>query len=355
MPRQFCWRPRLVLHCGLAVLLLQLCACGSSSSPDDAVAVIAAATCDGTPHASVMPSVPDYPTQPVGRKYSAYGPCTVTAKPAFACCDSSGNSFDIWYPANPAAGARFPVVSWGDGTAAAPGQYAYLLDHLASWGFIVIASESQATHTGREIIDAAKYVVGEDSDPASPLHQRVQAGEVGAMGHSQGAGGVTLALMQSGGFIKTAVPIEKPAQDLCNPASDCPGLAELSGGSIFFVNGSKDGISPSQQAGSCEAGEQSNFCFYQDTPGALDKAWGTIIGPDHNDVQGQPDCGSIQDGLGSVGAELTCTYGVYGYLGYPTAWLVAQLQHDAAARAAFLPGGDFSRESNWSNQASDLR
>src|SRR5581483_3024032 len=87
--------------------------------------------------------------------------------------------------------------------------------------------------------------------------------------------------------------------------------------------------------------EQSNACFYAQTPDTVEKAWGTIDGPNHNDVQGQPACPS-PPGL--------CTYGVYGYLAWPTIWLVAQLMDGAAERAAFVAGrGEFFTDNaSWS-------
>jgi hypothetical protein len=72
-----------------------------------------------------------------------------------------------------------------------------------------------------------------------------------------------------------------------------------------------------------------------------------LRGPDHNDVQGQPDC---------VAAAKPCVDGVYGYLGYPTAWLMDQLQGDTLAHRAFVNGtGEiFGETTNWSNQRSNI-
>jgi hypothetical protein len=44
-----------------------------------------------------------------------------------------------------------------------------------------------------------------------------------------------------------------------------------------------------------------------------------------------------------------CTDGVYGYLGYPTAWMMAQLQGDTYAAGAFKArsGEIFYENENW--------
>ena len=46
-----------------------------------------------------------------------------------------------------------PIISWGNGTGVSPSGYAWLLGHLASWGFVVIASESRNTGSGEEMLE----------------------------------------------------------------------------------------------------------------------------------------------------------------------------------------------------------
>ncbi|MFI6999440.1 hypothetical protein [Nocardia sp. NPDC050175] len=298
----------------------------------------------GVAHADPAPYVP---TQGVESKYFQPGPAAVTEQLGFGCCDSTGAKFDVWYPTDLGAG-RHPIVVWGDGTSAVPGQYAYLLRHLASWGFVVIGTENQSTGSGADIRKSLDYLLAQGDDPASVFYGKLDKDAVGAMGHSQGASGVLNALRDSGGVIKTAVPLELPAQHFCSTSTTCADTRSLTTGSVFLVNGSSDGlISPSQQLVPWQAeGLQSNQAYYEATPANLPKAWGTLNGPNHNDVQGQPDCAA---------ASAPCTTGVYGYLGYPTAWLMAQLQGDATARDAFRTGGEFFTPSpNWRNQVSAI-
>ncbi|MEC3954336.1 hypothetical protein VMT65_14950 [Nocardia sp. CDC153] len=281
--------------------------------------------------------------------YSQPGPWAVTAEHAFTCCDSTGAAYDIWYPTSLGAnGFRHPIITWGDGTNAHPSQYDYLLRHFASWGFVVIATENAATGSGVDIAGAVDRLLALAADPGSVFHGRLDPDAIGAVGHSQGATGVLNAMMNSGGRIETAVPIELPAQMWCF-AGGCPDTHRMTEGSVFFVNGSADTIiSPSDQALPPQiAGLQSVRAYYDAVPGTVPKAWGTLVGPNHNDVQGQPDCAE---------AAWPCTSGVFGYLGYPTAWLAARLLGDASAQRAFVTGtGEFlTPNPRWASQISDI-
>lgn len=290
---------------------------------------------------------PNYPTGTIERKYYATGSWSVTVKTGGACCDSLGNKFDLYYPTNLGAGGFLhPILTWGNGSNAVPIQYDYLLRHFASWGFVLIATEDKNPGPGQTILDAANYLVGQNGNSASIFYHMLNVSQIGALGHSQGSGGVINAAHKSGGSIKTVVPIELPAHDWCIlNLPTCADSASLTSGSVFFIDGSADTlISPPTQTG---GGEQSIDGYYKAVPSGVVKLKGTLVGPNHNDVQGQPDCKK---------ASFPCTYGVYGYLGYPTAWLMYQLQGDNYAHGAFVSGtGEmFSQPQNWQHVASNI-
>jgi hypothetical protein len=291
---------------------------------------------------------PYHPTGSVETMFARPGPWAVTERQGFGCCDSTGAAYDVWYPTD-LRGPRHPILTWGDGTSAVPRQYTALLSHLASWGFVVIATENQGTGSGVDIAGAARYLIAQAARPDSIFHDHLDTGAVGAIGHSQGASGVLNAMIGSNGLIKTAVPLELPAQVFCSGnTATCPDSRKLRSGSVFYVNGGDDAlISPSRQPPWPPGGLQSMEAYYAATPASVTKVWGTLIHANHNDVQGQPDC---------AGASAPCTTGVYGYLGYPTAWLVAQLWNCDAARRAFEPGtGEFyASNPNWANQIGAL-
>ncbi|WP_280407091.1 hypothetical protein [Nocardia brasiliensis] len=303
-----------------------------------------------TPVAGVAAAepAPYVPNPGIESTYFQPGPAAVTEQLGFGCCDSGGAKFDVWYPTELGA-QRHPIVLWGNGSDAVPSQYRYLLRHFASWGFVVVATENRNTGSGSDIRKSLEFLLAQGDDPASVFFGKLDRDAVGAVGHSQGASGVLNALRDSAGAIKTAVPLELPAQHWCSTAASCADTRALTTGSVFFVNGTADGIvSPSHQALPWQVeGLQSNRAYYEATPAGVRKAWGTLDGPNHNDVQGQPDCAA---------ASTPCTTGVFGYLGYPTAWLLAQLRGDADALAAFRAdsGELFTPSSNWRHQSSSI-
>ena len=294
--------------------------------------------------ASTPANMWNHPTRPIELKYYANGPWSVTASLAGACCDSSGNKFDLYYPTNLGAnGFKHPILTWGNGSFVQPRQYDYFLKHLASWGFVIVGTEDEYAGPGQTILDAANYMIGANGNSSSLFYQKLDVREIGALGHSQGASGAINALIKSGGSIKTVIAIELPKRFFCSSQVNCTDTKNLKVGSIFFIDGSEDEIAPPTQY-SWESAEQSLQTYYDAVPSEVAKVKGTLIGPDHLDVLGQPDC---RDWIQRL--QFMCTYGVYGYLGYPTAWMMAQLQGDTYAAGAFAKGSGeiFSETTNW--------
>ena len=107
-------------------------------------------------------------------------------------------------------------------------------------------------------------------------------------------------------------------------------------------------ISPPTQAQPPSViGLQSIDAYYNAAPAGIIKVKGTLIGPSHADIEGSPTCATVA--LGRV-------LGVYGYLGYPTAWMRFQLQNDNYAHGAFVNGtGEiFSETTNWQYVATNV-
>ena len=305
-----------------------------------ALTLLAAAMFQGCNH--------NAPTGTIEKKYYAPGPWAVTVKMGAYCCDSLHNKFDVFYPTNLGAnGFMHPILTWGNGTFGQASGAAYFLNHLASWGFVVIATEDEFTGPGQTILDAANFMVGQNSDSASIFFHKLNTSQIGAVGTSQGAGGAANALIKSAGTIKTVVPIELPAHKWCTLGPSCLDTKNLVSGSVFFIDGSSDLlISPPTQSPQVTT-EESIEAYYNAVPAGVAKLKGTLIGPNHNDISGQPSCQT---------ASQPCVNGVYGYLGYPTAWFMDQLQGDAYAHGAFVSGtGEiFSQTTNWEYVASNI-
>jgi hypothetical protein len=296
------------------------------------------------------------PTSGVERKYFADGPSGVQRMTSPEACDRKGHVCDMWYPSDIQSGRPRAVVLWANGTADAPVEpkvYDYLLTHLASWGFVVVATRDPGTGYGDTVLDSVDYLKKEAGRPGSPLYQRVDLDKVGVGGHSQGATGAINAMLKSQGRVRTAVAFQLPRQLWCNPADLCVVTKDLKAaksGSIFYVGGTLDIIiSPDRQLG----GEKLNSltAYYDATPDTLTKAKGLVRLANHNDLVGKPDCRSAAISV----SPLTCTLGVWGYLGLPTAWLAWQLQGSNEAGAAFRKGkGEFFSARAWSGQVSNV-
>ncbi|MFI6225221.1 hypothetical protein ACIBEH_32065 [Nocardia salmonicida] len=296
-------------------------------------------------------AAPSYqPAAPLEATYYAPGPWAVAERSGADCCTSTGETYDIWYPADLGAGVH-PVITWGNGTLAHPREYAYLLSHLASWGFIVIAADRTDTGTGVQMLDAVRYLAEQNNDPSSVFHGKVDIDAVGAAGHSQGGLGALNALARGSGLVDTAVTLEMPLAAVCSslPTVDgqsaCVDTSAITSGSVLLVNGSADGISPGTQTLPAEViGQQSMQAYYDALPAQVPKARAALLGAQHNDIQGQPGC-----------TNYSCTEGVHRYLGYLAAWFSGRLRGDPAARGAFLAGtGEFLHNPHWSEQASTI-
>ncbi len=88
--------------------------------------------------------------------------------------DGSGNAYTLFYPTNLATdGIDNPIVTWGNGTGSTPNNYAATLSHLASWGFVVVASNSGQTGWGTEMWAGAQYMMSQDDRSSSVFYHQL--------------------------------------------------------------------------------------------------------------------------------------------------------------------------------------
>ena len=92
-------------------------------------------------------------------------------------------------------GLCHPVITWGNGTGSTPNLYRALLNHLASHGFVVIASNSTNVAQGdpAPMLAGVTWVLEQNADPSSVMYQRIDTTHIGATGHSQGGFATTTA------------------------------------------------------------------------------------------------------------------------------------------------------------------
>jgi hypothetical protein len=105
-------------------------------------------------------------------------------------------AFTMFRPKDLAQGGLcHPVVTWGNGTGSNPSLYKVFLNHLASHGFVVIASDSPNVSQGSPppMLAGVTWVLEQNDDPSSVLYHRIDTTHIGATGHSQGAFATTTA------------------------------------------------------------------------------------------------------------------------------------------------------------------
>jgi hypothetical protein len=303
----------------------------ASRLPRVAAALSAALMLTTLTGAARQPAV-SYPVQAAFTPPGPYATATATVT------NASGTAvYDLFYPGDYAAvGFQSPIVTWGNGTGGTPDQYSAFLLHLASYGFTVIASTLPNTGSGKEIDAAARYLVAQDSVPASIFHGHLNVNEVAAAGMSQGATGAVRATTNDPALIKTVMTFSEPNPVWSAPNPDCPTAADCTADPgaltrpVFFISthGFWDAII---------ASPATEKAFFLST--SVHAALGIILNSggkpaDHTAIENPP--------TGNPG----------GLLGYATAWLEYQLRGDVTAAGAFTgPHPELVSNPNWPGSA----
>lgn len=139
---------------------------------------------------------------------------------------------------------RFPAVSFGHGFLQAVSQYQTTCEHLASWGMLVIAPESEGGLTpnhSRFALDlrhALTYLEQREAEPTADLYQRIATDRFALSGHSMGGGASMLAAAQDARVhvvANLAAAETSPSAVTASEAIRCP---------VFLITGSQDTITP---------------------------------------------------------------------------------------------------------------
>jgi pimeloyl-ACP methyl ester carboxylesterase len=239
---------------------------------------------------------------PIEARYAADRPTAVRHEVAH---DRAGAPFyEVFAPEDLGPpGTLHAVITWGNGSFAHPSDYAPFLPHLATWGFVVVAAETDQSGSGEEILAATRDLLARQTNPRSRFRGHLDLAHVGAGGHSQGAGGVVRATVASHGLIRAVL-----LEDLPNPlftfdarhAYDTR-VAQLEVPTLF-VAGAQDVVI---------SDAATNVAFYDAVPGPA--ALALRRGADHNTVQ----------------------HAAPGYAGALTAWFRYLLAGDTTAALVF--------------------
>jgi hypothetical protein len=236
--------------------------------------------------------------------------------PAGNSNDPSG--FTLFYPEGGPSGERLPLLTWGNGTFCTPTFYDALIDHVVSYGFIVVATNTSNVGSGAEMLKAVEWALAQDMDSSSPIYGRVDRDHIGAFGHSQGGAGTVM--VGADPRIRAIAPLSGAPRSGTQDAGvliQCP---------AFYVTTENDVATPA-----------SIHQAYADTP--TPSAFGETNGGNHDeytDIADDPHLSGLtsNDGL-RVRAAIA-------------AWFDWQLKGKAQLQPLFV-GTDcgFCHDSNW--------
>jgi hypothetical protein len=160
--------------------------------------------------------------------------------------------YTVYRPVNLREGETYPIITWGNGTCAAPEGYGTLLRYVASHGFFIVAANSRWVGSGDEMRKGIDFMLAANADSASPYYRKLDPERIGAMGHSQGGMGTVAASSDS--RIKSVI--------LWN------GGNSVNGKPFLVVSGDRDigdpVVSSLQQA--VQSAEKAAFLFYHMIP-----------------------------------------------------------------------------------------
>jgi len=218
----------------------------------------------------------------------------------------SVSGFTLYLPNPIPSGA--PTLTWGNGTGGSPSSYSGLLRQWASYGILVVASNSGSTGTGSQMVQGITVI---------------QNGGFGAgnyvctAGHSQGGSGTVNAARDS--RVDCAMPVQPD-----NRFTATSNGRDLNGKPSLILCGSSDSLAP---CGSSTSQSNGSGLFNQTSGPAVIV---TRTGANHFEPTGS---------------------GVNDFTGISTAWLVGNMFGDASARALFYgPSPQILQVSGWTNE-----
>ena len=241
--------------------------------------------------------------------------------------------YEIYYPADIADGTdTYPVVIYSNGTGVLASKYPAVLRHLASWGFIVMATEEENSWNGfssemcLRFISRLNGMVKVEGWETNPFYCHVDLENIGVSGHSQGGVGVINAATENknGGWIKAIFSASPTNMELAYALQweYDPSLISVP---IFLVSSTGGG-----DENLVVSGTQLQE-IYNAVPETVTKIMARRTGADHGDMLTFAD-------------------------GYMTAWFMWQLRGDGDAAKAFVgENAEILRNPLYQDQKIELR
>lgn len=221
--------------------------------------------------------------------------------------------YEIYYPKNiDEISEKLPAIIVCNGTGVVASKFPSLMEHLASWGFVVIATEEEYSWNGfgaemcasfLERLNTNKEALG---NSPNVLYQKIDMENVGLSGHSQGGVGVINAatIQPHKGIYKAIFAASPTNMDLANALDWCYDPSKLNT-PIFMV--SSTGQGDENLVVNLEGLQK----IYNTVPASLTRIMSRHKDVDHGDM-------------------------LYASDGYATAWFMWKLKGDEEAAKAFV-------------------
>lgn len=173
---------------------------------------------------SRIPSIPDDYVKKVRTggdieaKYLAMGSHDIEYYEAGAMM--SFQKFEIYYPKDIENMDKLPVVVFVNGTGVKGSKYPALQKHLASWGFITIATEEEFAWNGFSAEMSVRYLEllnqYQEDGKENIFYGKIDLDKIGITGHSQGGIGVINAITEQkhSDIYKAAVILSSTETDI---------------------------------------------------------------------------------------------------------------------------------------------
>lgn len=274
----------------------------------------------------------------IEKKYTALGSHDVSSV-EYSAGNDVWKKYEIWYPTEMKdSGKTYPLVIMANGTGYTVQKYKEVLDHLASWGFIVAGNEDENSRTGESTAATLDYMLMLNKDPSSPFYGKIDTDHIGVGGHSQGGVGAMNAVTeQENGNLYKAIWAASTTS-----MYHAKGLNESGGGwdcypakiniPILMVAGTgfMDAGNLDHYTETLAEGEAQGICplwwleeCYEEVSDNIPKVMARLVGKDHGDLARYAD-------------------------GYMTAWFMYWLCGDEEAGNAFFgDGAELLSNENW--------
>lgn len=237
-------------------------------------------------------------------KYLAHGPHDVKYTEQKVL--ENYKKYEVYYPADlETENKTYPLIVVNNGTGVKGSKAKAMFEHFASWGFIVIGNEEEYSWNGFSAEMSLRYLLKENENKNSIFYQKIDTGNIGALGHSQGGAGSfnTVTDTKHHDIYKTMV-------------AESPAHPDLAASLEWDYDVSLIDI-PFLMVAGTEKSDAELVC----TPEGMNKIFDTALNAPFKVMARR---------TGAEHGEM-----LYSADGYVTAWFMWQLQNDEYAAGAF--------------------